>query len=286
MTNDATKKGNALEDAVRGIETAILRSSPSLQESTFKIESKRIFVIAGVRHEIDVYVEVDLGKGYKSIFIFECKNWEDAVGKNDIIIFSEKIDALQAQRGFFVAKSYSKDAEAQAKKDARIELLTATERNIADTPIPFDFHFIHRDKSKSTATVEFLRRETKGAGKRFDIELTASTIYKGQPLEIIKLIGEWVDELADTNLRTFPSGTLPEGNYERSDQLERRFEKDELVVNGMDIGSVLLELKFSVQVIRPALLSNFEIASRGRSIAFASVQMGDATAQVAFIFRS
>src|SRR5689334_20905416 len=63
---------------------------------------------------------VGVAKGYTVTFIFECKNWEDAVGKNEIIIFSEKIDAVSAQRGYFVAKSFTRDAEAQALKDPRM----------------------------------------------------------------------------------------------------------------------------------------------------------------------
>ena len=36
-----------------------------------------------------------------------------------------------AQRGYFVSKSFTKDTEAQALKDRRITLLTATEHNPA-----------------------------------------------------------------------------------------------------------------------------------------------------------
>ena len=121
------EKGNILEEAVHAIEHQILASSPSLKEHTFVIESKKYVVSNGVRHEIDIYVSVDLGRGYRSIFIFECKNWEAAVGKNEIIVFSEKIDATLAQRGFFIAKSFTSDAQAQAQKDPRITLLVATE---------------------------------------------------------------------------------------------------------------------------------------------------------------
>ena len=84
------EKGKALEFAVRAIETAILRSSPALRENTFMIESRKVVIVGGVRHEIDVHVQVDLGKGYKATFVFECKNWQEAVGKNEIIIFSEE----------------------------------------------------------------------------------------------------------------------------------------------------------------------------------------------------
>src|SRR5436309_3248608 len=130
MTPTPLEKGNVLEVSVRSIERAILQSSPALKEKTFVIESKKIVAVDGVHHEIDVFVTVDLGKGYRAIFIFECKNWDAPVGKNEIVIFSEKIDAIQAQCGFFVAKAYTADAEAQARRDPRIRLLTATEHPV------------------------------------------------------------------------------------------------------------------------------------------------------------
>jgi hypothetical protein len=127
-------KGVELEVAVHTIENHILASSPALRENSFTIESWKRVTVGGVHHEIDIFVSVDLGKGYTAVFIFECKNWETAVGKNEIVIFSEKIDALQAQRGYFVAKSFTKDAQAQAVKDPRITLLIATEHDPAMTP--------------------------------------------------------------------------------------------------------------------------------------------------------
>ena len=114
--SSAHVKGNELEDAVRAIESHILKSAPNFSEGTFKIESKRVVTSGGVKHEIDIYVTASLAAGYEAIFIFECKNWEAKVGKNELIIFSEKISAVRAQKGFFVAKSYTRDAEAQALK--------------------------------------------------------------------------------------------------------------------------------------------------------------------------
>src|SRR5437763_15769992 len=95
------EKGDQLERAVRAIEQAILAQSPGLKQNAFRIESKKLLVSDGVKHEIDLWVQVDIGPGYDSIFIFECKNWEEKVSKNEIIIFSEKIKATNAQRGFF-----------------------------------------------------------------------------------------------------------------------------------------------------------------------------------------
>jgi hypothetical protein len=99
------QKGNSLEAAVAAIEALILATAPGLREKTFLIESKKIVKVDGVRHEIDIFVTIDLGQEYKSIFIFECKNWKDAVDKNEIIILSEKVRATAAAHGYLVANS-------------------------------------------------------------------------------------------------------------------------------------------------------------------------------------
>src|ERR1035441_1861623 len=92
------EKGRELEIAVEAIEAVILESSPSLLGQPFKIERRKRINVGGVHHEIDIFVQVGAAKGYESTFIFECKNWEAPVGKNEIIVFSEKIDAAVAQR--------------------------------------------------------------------------------------------------------------------------------------------------------------------------------------------
>src|SRR2546429_4693221 len=142
-------KGNNLEEAVHLIEEMILRTNPATKEATIAIEPKKIIVVDGVKHEIDVYITIDCGKGYKSVFIFECKNWQEAVGKNEIIVFSEKIGAVQAQKGYFIAKKYGEYAQAQAKKDKRIELLTASDELALLPPFIYDFHIMHNTVTSS-----------------------------------------------------------------------------------------------------------------------------------------
>ena len=83
------EKGNALEIAVQAIETVILESSPSLRGQPFEIERRKILTVDRVRHEIDVFVKVGAATGYESVFIFECKNWEAPVHKNELIVFSK-----------------------------------------------------------------------------------------------------------------------------------------------------------------------------------------------------
>src|SRR5580704_17255961 len=109
MSGTSKDKGDALEHAVKAIESVIRRSYSGLSENTLRIEAKKIVVVEGVHHEIDVHVTVDLGRSYSAIFIFEYKNWlGEKVGKNEIIVLAEKVKACGAQRGFFVAKSYTR----------------------------------------------------------------------------------------------------------------------------------------------------------------------------------
>src|SRR5207302_1522136 len=93
----AAEKGDALEQAVRYIEGVIIGQFPGYSKDTFEIEGKKIVVVAGVRHEIDVYVRLRHGGGYDSVFVFECRNRQEKVSKNDIIVFIEKIRVTQAQ---------------------------------------------------------------------------------------------------------------------------------------------------------------------------------------------
>lgn len=280
------EKGNLLEDAVHAIEAVILKSSPSLRENTFTIESKRRIGVDGVRHEIDLHVEVDLGKGYKSVFIFECKNQEEAVSKNDIIIFSEKIKASRAQQGFFVAKSYSRDAKAQAKKDPRIVLLLATEIDAALTPVPFHFHVIFVDRSRIKSDVVFINRGASMSDNQEKVQFSIQDIrflLHGSEIDFQQYINQWSDEIIHDHLLSFPSAKLDEGDYQRETSSERHFEGTELVINDLDVETLKLNAEYVVVVARPAVISHFEVESRGRSVSLAPLQLGGVTIKTGLV---
>jgi hypothetical protein len=54
----------------------------------------------------------------------------------------EKIQCATATHGYFVAKSFPKDAYAQAEKSSRLTLLVATENDATRLPIPGEFHTV------------------------------------------------------------------------------------------------------------------------------------------------
>jgi hypothetical protein len=85
-TKTAHQKGTELEQSIGAIERTILSANPSLSDNSYEITFRRIIIIEGVKHEIDVWVEFDIGNGYKSIFIFEARNWAKTIGKDHILV--------------------------------------------------------------------------------------------------------------------------------------------------------------------------------------------------------
>ncbi len=278
------EKGNALEEAVKAIEHTILQSSAGLDKDAFLIESKKIVIVDGVRHEFDVWAEIDHGKGYKSVFIFECKNWKNKVGKNEIIVFSEKIDSVQAQKGFFVATTFTKDAQAQAKKDKRITLLNATEHAVDNIPMPFNFHFISKENEHGELTVMEKNHGNKKKRKKIKLDLEkVKCKLNNEPLNLIEYTQKWVQDCADNRLKTFPSAHKEEGLYELDAKDEREFSENELLIDGNEIESLVLKVTFKTRIIRPGIISSYEIESRGRILSLAPVQIGDGSIQMSLI---
>src|SRR5204863_5895400 len=100
MPEASPQNGHALERAVRLIQEIILSLDPKLKGAECSIESNKIVNVSGVHHEIDVFVKTLPGSPYESTLIFECKDWKDPVGKNEVIILAEKVNAVGASRGF------------------------------------------------------------------------------------------------------------------------------------------------------------------------------------------
>jgi hypothetical protein len=265
----AFEKGNALETAVAAIERSILSVLPLASDKTFTVESKKIVSVGGVHHEIDIFVTIDLGRGYKSIFIFECKNWTDAVGKNDIIIFSKKIDVVGAQHGCFVAKSFTADAKAQARQDQRISLLIATEHDAPTTPTPLAFHAIMQELKH--IDVHFDMRGSTGAITKKINPATAKSVYRGNAIDLQQYVKKWAEDEAGIKTSTFRSHDKPDGVYDLSFDAKREFEPEDFILDGMDIREARISVMLDVRVVHPPVVSHFEIESQGRYLGLAPV---------------
>jgi Restriction endonuclease len=265
------QKGNALEAAVASIERHILDISPNLREKPFFFESKKIINAGGVHHEIDILVTIDLGTGYRSVFIFECKNWEESVGKNEIIVFAEKIDVTQAQYGYFVAKSFTKDAEAQAATNPRIKLLRVAEHDPSDVPVPFGFHILFITAEHAEATF-YVRGRPHTQFDFVDLGMVATKL-QGNIIDLRHYLIKWAEDTSQRDALSFRSERAIEGDYVRETESERVFSPGELMLDDYDIERAKTLIRYKASVVRSAVVSCFEVQSRGRVVSLAPVQI-------------
>ncbi len=268
------EKGDALEAAVAAIEELILRTSPANFAKPI-IERKKIVYAGGVHHEIDLYVTIDSASGYESVYAFECKNWQDAVTKDEIIVFAEKVDVANAARGFFVAKAFTSGAEAQAKKDPRLVLLLATEHDPVTAPYPVEFYGRFPQLTKVNMTIA-VRGSKKLKVDTLRVEDT-HTKYLGTEVSLLQTVDGWAKAACDKDVERFNSEPKSEGIYEFEMDWERFFSPGELIVNEKDIERMSLHIEYKIVIEQSRMISHFEIESRGRYFRFAPLTAGGAT---------
>lgn len=263
-------KGDALHHAVLAIERQILHTAPHLKDKNFKIENKKRINAAGVHHEIDIFVSVESAPGYSAIYIFECKNWKDAVGKTEIIDFIEKIQCASAAHGYFVAKSFTKDAYAQAEKSNRLTLLVATENDPTGLPIPGEFHtvaFVVRD-----VKINLFQRSRKSDSESEDVDFSiAKAELNGVPINLREFVMARANETASRDVLSFRSHRFPVGEYEREGVGTSVFQPGGLMVNERNIESLEIRVNYTTTIYRPAIIWSFDVEKRGRVMSFAPV---------------
>jgi hypothetical protein len=258
-------KGNALEDAVRLIEGMILDTSPAAKNAVVTIERKKIVVVQGVKHEIDIYITIDNGRGYTSRFIFECKNWEDKVDKDEIIVFSRKVQDVRAQKGYFVARRFTKYAKAQAERDG-IELLTADD--VIDVLPPFldTFHILGNNILNSAVKLTVISSDSEKIGFLPGYNSESFVRYGSEDLLLGKLIEKLQHEIVNEYTKHLPTGTFNEEKrrYEKTKTIG--YQPGELFVEGLECQTLEIRVTWESQVIHPPIISKFDIKTRGRVI--------------------
>ncbi len=268
----AQKKGDALEDAVHLIETVILRSNPNTKEATITIDTKKRVTVQGVRSEIDVYISVDLGNGLKLIYIFECKNREEPVNKNDITVFDDKIQEVGAQKGYFVAKKYGRDAINKAKRYQRIELLKATDEFETLPFVVAHFHYVHNTLKPVSITFKMMTGDPEKVG-RF-IMTDESRVRLGDEELLLGVLGERVRQNVMNEVMSHePTGIYSAGTYPYDIPKTYTFGPNELFVDEYECIELNSQVSWETQVIRPRIVSKFDIETRGRVITVESGEL-------------
>ena|SRR3989442_3840651 len=264
---NAQKKGDALEKAVQLIEAYILGTNPATKEAIVTIEPKKILVVNGVKHEIDIYMSIDYGRGYKAYFIFECKNWKKKVNKDEIIVFSKKIEVARAQTGYFIAKSFTRDAKAQAEQDGRLELLTATEELDTSTSYIADFHIFCNTIVDSHSNFILHPDEIFKPGTLTDESFVR---YNNEDL-LLRTFNERIRQrLVDGVMNNVAGNAFGEGvcSYKLTQTL--LFQPHELAIEGQEFYRLDMTVSWKTHMIRPSIVSKFDIKTRGRVITYDS----------------
>jgi hypothetical protein len=258
------QKGKALEMAVYALESAILRQLPGYNENTFHIAGNKIISIGGVHHEIDIWVNVDRGSGYSANFIFECKNRAVKVNKNDIVVFGEKIRATQAQIGFLVARSFTRDAEAQASTEPRIQLLRVRELPVDEVPVPIQrFHGIAEVEGSRQSECRVICGSEQGSLTGVDLG-TAHFTIDGEEQDLGAYLKDWINEEISKRQKTFRSESVAEGVYPLAFDASRVFSDREVAVNHDHVAQMALSGKLEMRVVHGTIVSRFDVATRGR----------------------
>ncbi len=262
MAEAAHKKGRALEKAVMFIQHIILKSEPSLAGVKFKIETNSIRIVKGVRHELDVVVRINPDTPYEALWIFECKNWKKTVGKNEVIVLTEKVSAVAANRGVIVARKWSPSAEAQAKLDSRIML----SRCDADFEIPFDPSQMVLNQKTLERTEVLVKVVPDGWQK---MSMDDGWIYNGQSLILRDLLLREAIASVDKKIKSEQTRFNLEGVHTDKVVTEVSFEPGQLRHPPYEILRMRLTTKFSVLSYKPILESHFAFPGQGLVFNFA-----------------
>lgn len=262
MGSGAWATGNALETAVEMIETAILKTDRAFSLKELQIEPKRIITVDGVRHEIDLWVRIIDPNDYDSLFLFECKNWKDKVGKNEVIILEEKVKVANAQRGFIVAHHFTEDARRQATKSGRIKLLEC--RQLSSNELPTLITHLHGIWTKNrTISCRFEAADPSSARQG---EWQAQFIrYQGQSISLKDYMLTWANEAFQKSLRGYPSALLTAGEYPHCFSDSRVFPPSQFYLEDQAMKAGSISCEWTLVIERAVITSKLAVNHRGRA---------------------
>jgi len=236
----------------------------------FSIEFNKIVTTAGVRHEIDVLVKTLPDSPYESVWIFECKNWKRTVGKNEPIIFAEKVNAINANRGIIVARKLSPSAKAQLKLDSRLSFVECTDEFlsrlnnveavcVSHEVLPLKIRIRQRGVAPTDHPSEFEWREK-------------PCLLNNKPQDFLSFVGHRVDELVARDAKENFGRYLFEGTHWSQQANLVVFGNGEFCVGDVELEDMLVTAQFLIEVRRRKIISKFELKGQGRAFSFEPIE--------------
>lgn len=100
-----------------------------------------------------------------------------------------------------------------------------------------------------------------------DIPMDSTQVtLNGNSVNLRECVKAWSEKLCADDVLQFRTQKLPEGEYERSAVGERHFEPGCLLIETREIERAVMSIRYLVRVLPPAVISSFEVASRGRHL--------------------
>ena len=266
--------GNILENAVEAIETAILRDINANSNYKLVIETRKKVSIRGSLREIDIYVEMEMAEGYKALYLFECKNRKEKADPSDIDILHTKVRALNAQRGFFIAKSFTNPALNTAKGYGNIEAMLASD-NLNIEPLAkimssgFNTPNIHAEvELYGKASEEYLNVNSLRTVQ--EVRLNGETIdydkyIKGLAQQVLLRIQEHIRNNIDT---------IPDGENGYKSYVEKIYKEGELTQDDYDVRKLVVHVDVGHIIHRLRVIADINIETKGRVVAFEPTSIG------------
>ena len=116
------------------------------------------------------------------------------------------------------------------------------------------------------------------------ITVEGTTMHlRGADLLLSDYLTAWTKEMYDQVLLGFVTGHLAEGVHPMIASAERSFGQGECVINGQELEYARIDAEFGVRIIRPAVVSHYEVSTRGRVIRLAQVVIDNIAFDTAFV---
>lgn len=150
-------------------------------------------------------------------------------------------------------------------------LSVATEHDPTTASLPSGFHSILLEIEHTEATFH-------GRGRSHSDLVTVDlarvhAMLLGEVIDLRQYLIKWADEASSKDVLSFRSERFPDGIYLRTVQSKREFAIREFLLDDRDIESAENSIRYKVTIVRPPVVSYFEVQSRGRVVSLAPVQL-------------
>jgi len=102
---------------------------------------------------------------------------------------------------------------------------------------------------------------------------TAQARLFGNPAGLRQYVSDWAAKVCADDVCTFRTEKLHEDDHERTGTAERQFEAGHLLINDREVERAEISIRYKVRVLHPAVVSSFEVESRGHHLLLAPVQL-------------